>query len=70
MTLPLFAGPGSDRGTPVTMGTDGTPSVPNAKGFNGASGVKTVTYDFHQLMEGATKVSCSQFGTEVIKHID
>ena len=39
------------------------------KGLNGAIGAKTVTYDFHRLMEGATKVSCSQFGTEVIKHM-
>ena len=23
---------------------------------------KTVTYDFERLMEGATKVSCSEFG--------
>jgi isocitrate dehydrogenase len=39
------------------------------KGLNGAIAAKTVTYDFHRQMEGATKVSCSQFGTEVIKHM-
>jgi isocitrate dehydrogenase len=39
------------------------------KGLNGAIGAKTVTYDFHRLMDGATKVACSQFGTEVIKHM-
>jgi len=38
-------------------------------GLNGAIGAKTVTYDFHRLMEGATKVKCSEFGTEVIKHM-
>ena len=27
---------------------------------------KTVTYDFHRLMEGATKVSCSGFGEAII----
>ncbi|TAK12264.1 MAG: NADP-dependent isocitrate dehydrogenase [Anaerolineae bacterium] len=39
------------------------------KGMEGAIAAKTVTYDFHRLMEGATKVSCSQFGEEIIKHM-
>ncbi len=30
---------------------------------------KNVTYDFHRLMEGATKVSCSGFGDEMIKRM-
>jgi isocitrate dehydrogenase len=30
---------------------------------------KTVTYDFARLMEGATEVSCSGFGTEIIKNM-
>ncbi|MED5248246.1 MAG: NADP-dependent isocitrate dehydrogenase [Candidatus Neomarinimicrobiota bacterium] len=30
---------------------------------------KTVTYDFHRLMEGATKVSCSGFGEAIIKEM-
>src|SRR5215203_3213715 len=30
---------------------------------------KTVTYDFHRLMEGAKKVKCSEFATEMIRHI-
>ncbi|MEI6576192.1 MAG: NADP-dependent isocitrate dehydrogenase [Bacteroidota bacterium] len=30
---------------------------------------KTVTYDFHRLMEGATKLKCSEFGTAVINNI-
>jgi isocitrate dehydrogenase len=30
---------------------------------------KTVTYDFARLMEGAKKVKCSEFGTEVIKNM-
>lgn len=30
---------------------------------------KNVTYDFHRLMEGATKVSCSGFGEEMIKRM-
>jgi isocitrate dehydrogenase len=38
-------------------------------GLNGAIGAKTVTYDFHRLMDGATKVKCSEFGTEVIRHM-
>jgi len=39
------------------------------KGIEGAIGAKTVTYDFHRLMEGATLVSCSGFAQEMIKHM-
>jgi isocitrate dehydrogenase len=39
------------------------------KGLNGAIGSKRVTYDFERQMEGATKVSCSEFGTEIIKNM-
>jgi isocitrate dehydrogenase len=39
------------------------------KGLNGAIGAKTVTYDFHRQMQGAKQVKCSEFGTEVIKHM-
>ena len=34
-----------------------------------AIGAKTVTYDFHSMMEGATKLKCSEFGDAVIKHM-
>jgi isocitrate dehydrogenase len=30
---------------------------------------KTVTYDFHRLMEGATLRKCSEFGDEIIKNM-
>ncbi len=30
---------------------------------------KQVTYDFHRLMEGATKLSCSQFGEKIIQNM-
>ena len=40
------------------------------KGMEGAITAKTVTYDFHRLMEGATKVSCSGFGDAMIRHMD
>ncbi|MGQ9658500.1 MAG: NADP-dependent isocitrate dehydrogenase [Thermochromatium sp.] len=36
------------------------------KGVEGAIAAKTVTYDLHRLMEGATKLSCSGFGEAVI----
>ncbi len=36
------------------------------KGVSGAIAAKTVTYDLHRQMEGATKVGCSQFGQAVI----
>ncbi|WP_313430584.1 NADP-dependent isocitrate dehydrogenase [Pseudomonas sp.] len=39
------------------------------KGTNGAIAAKTVTYDFERLMEGATLVSSSGFGVEMIKHM-
>ena len=39
------------------------------KGMSGAIAAKTVTYDFHRLMEGATLLKCSQFGDAVIKHM-
>ncbi|MCD6365068.1 MAG: NADP-dependent isocitrate dehydrogenase, partial [Planctomycetes bacterium] len=39
------------------------------KGVSGAIEAKTVTYDFHRLMDGATKVKCSAFGQAVIQHM-
>jgi len=39
------------------------------KGLQGAITAKTVTYDFERLMEGATKVSCSEFGRRIIAHM-
>ena len=40
------------------------------KGIKGAITAKTVTYDFHRLMDGATKLKCSEFGDAVIQHMD
>jgi len=31
---------------------------------------KKVTYDFHRLMEGATLLKCSEFGTEIINNME
>ena len=39
------------------------------RGLEKSIGNKTVTYDFARLMEGAKKVKCSEFGTEVIKNM-
>ena len=39
------------------------------KGLDGAIGAKTVTYDFHRLMDGAKLLKCSEFGTAVISHM-
>jgi len=39
------------------------------KGIEGAISNKTVTYDFHRLMEGAVKVPCSGFADAVINHL-
>ncbi|MGB9671310.1 MAG: NADP-dependent isocitrate dehydrogenase [Halothiobacillaceae bacterium] len=39
------------------------------KGMSGAIQSKHVTYDFARLMDGATEVSCSAFGEEIIRHM-
>jgi isocitrate dehydrogenase len=39
------------------------------RGLEGAIAAKTVTYDFERLMSGAKKVKCSEFATEMIKHM-
>src|SRR3954469_15600200 len=39
------------------------------KGLDKAIGAKTVTYDFARLMEGAKEVRCSEFASEMIKHM-
>ena len=40
------------------------------KGMEKTINNKTVTYDFARLMEGATQIKCSEFGTEIIKNMD
>ena len=39
------------------------------KGLEGAIQSKIVTYDFHRLMDDATKVSCSDFGETIISNM-
>jgi isocitrate dehydrogenase len=42
------------------------------RGLEGAIAAKTVTYDFHRMMEasgGATKLKCSEFADAIIKHM-
>ena len=39
------------------------------KGMEGAITAKTVTYDFHRMMEGAALLKCSEFGDAVIKNM-
>jgi isocitrate dehydrogenase len=39
------------------------------KGLNGAIGSKRVTYDFARQMDGATEIKCSQFGDNIIAHM-
>jgi len=38
-------------------------------GIKAAIKAKRVTYDFERLMEGATKLKCSEFGDEIIKNM-
>lgn len=40
------------------------------KGMAGAIAAKTVTYDFHRLMDDATKLKTSEFGDAIIEHMD
>jgi isocitrate dehydrogenase len=40
------------------------------RGVDGAIGAKMVTYDFHRLMEGATLRKTSEFGDDIIAHMD
>jgi len=39
------------------------------RGMDGAIGAKTVTYDFHRLMDGATLLKCSEFADAIIAHM-
>ena len=39
------------------------------KGMEGAISAATVTYDFERLMDGATLLSCSDFGDAMISHM-
>jgi isocitrate dehydrogenase len=39
------------------------------KGVEGAISKKRVTYDFERLMDGATLLKCSEFGTEIINNM-
>jgi isocitrate dehydrogenase len=38
-------------------------------GMEGAIAARTVTYDFHRLMQDATLMKCSEFGDAVIRHM-
>jgi isocitrate dehydrogenase len=39
------------------------------KGIENSITSKRVTYDFERLMEGATKLKCSEFADEIIKNM-
>jgi isocitrate dehydrogenase len=40
------------------------------RGISRSIAAKTVTYDFERLMEGATKLKCSEFGDAIIANMD
>ncbi|HKA15758.1 MAG TPA: NADP-dependent isocitrate dehydrogenase [Myxococcota bacterium] len=40
------------------------------KGISKSIAAKTVTYDFERLMEGATKLKCSEFGDAIISNMN
>ena len=37
--------------------------------MDGAIGARTVTYDFHRLMDGAKLLKCSEFSDAIIRHM-
>ena len=39
------------------------------RGLEKTIAAKTVTYDFHRLMEGATLLKCSEFATAIIENM-
>ena len=39
------------------------------RGMEGAISAQTVTYDFERLMDGATLLKCSEFGSAIIAHM-
>jgi isocitrate dehydrogenase len=39
------------------------------RGLERAISARTVTYDFARLMEGAKKIKCSEFASEMINHM-
>jgi len=40
------------------------------KGITAAIQARTVTYDFARLMDNAVEIKCSEFGEEIIQHMD
>lgn len=40
------------------------------KGIEKAIAARRVTYDFHRLMDGATLLKCSEFGSEIIRNME
>jgi isocitrate dehydrogenase len=40
------------------------------RGMEATIAAKTVTYDFHRLMEGGILLKCSEFGDAIIRHMD
>jgi isocitrate dehydrogenase len=50
------------------LGWDNVAALIN-KSLEAAIAAKTVTYDFARLMEGAKKIKCSEFATEMIGHM-
>jgi isocitrate dehydrogenase len=39
------------------------------RGMDGAIAARTVTYDFHRLMDGAKLLKCSEFGDAIVQHM-
>lgn len=40
---------------------------PGIKSIVGAISATTVTYDFHRMIDGATRVKCSEFGEAMVE---
>ena len=57
------------RGEPPLLAFDKNGKYKGGFGLKKTIGQKRVTYDFHRLMEGATLLKCSEFGTALIENM-
>ena len=78
VTAPMYSG--QDKGNPSSVILSGVMMLDHLgwgdaarlieRGIERTIEQKRVTYDFERLMEGATKLSCSEFGSAIIENMN